>query len=126
MRSSDHFYSDLSGLAKRNRGDKQAIEAAARRAFVAACAPSVGDTCAQAFFEHWLGRYDGLGDSDTALARLGDIASFVTGDWDEETMELDGEDWASFNDILSAEAEDLDMEVLARLMTFLVERGALD
>lgn len=113
-------------MARRHRGDPSALSEAARRAFVAAATPHIGDACAESFFLHWAERYPLVGDGQDALDRLGDIGAFVADQWDDATMRLDQTDWSSFRDILSAEAESLDLDVLSRMMTFLVERGALD
>jgi len=127
MREADHFYSVLEGIKKRSRvgnGMRDSGGDEAKRAFDRLVQPVVGEVVAADLFGWWSEKY-GAGETP-AYDRLGHIASFVLGDFDDAVMELDADDWSAIRDALAGEAEDLDLDILARLMTELVSRGALD
>jgi hypothetical protein len=119
MRASDHFYSELDAIARRGETDLHHPE----RAFLKLAVPVVGEVAAGELFHWWAERHASAG--SVGWAKLGHIASFVLGDYDDSTMDLDSEDWAAIRDIVSAEAEELDLDDLTRLMADLVSRGAL-
>jgi len=119
MRDSDHFYSELETLARRGGTDP----AGAERAFLRLAVPVVGETAAEEIFRYWLERHGAS--SPIAWVKLGHFAAFVLGDYDDATMDLDADDWSAVRDIVSAEAEELDMDDLTRLMADLVSHGAL-
>jgi len=124
MRTSDHFYSELNALERRNRGAAESkIAEDAARSFSALVAPLVGADLADEAFSYWLERY---GRADPPLySKLGHIAAFFLDDYDDQTMDLGKEDWKALKDIVANAAEDLDIDVLSQLMTDLVSRGAL-
>ena len=125
MREADHFYSELSGIARRgaNHSSTDDWKEAPKRAFSRLVDPIVGPVPAEELFRHWLGRH-GSGD-EPRFEKLGHIASFILGDYDDAAMDLDADDWSAIRDIVSAEAEEMDLDELTRLMTDLVSRGAL-
>lgn len=87
-------------------------------------APVVGEDAAEELFRSWIDRY-GSGQAPS-YERLGYIAAFIIGEYDDATMKLGDEDWETIRDIVSAEAESMNLDELTRLMGELVSRGALD
>lgn len=118
MRPSDHFFTELDRIAKR------ADSSEAERAFVRLTAPVIGEDAAAELFRHWVDRY-GSGETP-AFEPLGYLAAFIIGEYDDGTMTLDADDWAAVRDVISAEAESMNLDELTRLMGELVARGALD
>lgn len=117
MRPSDHFFTELDRIAKR------ADLSEAERAFVRMTAPVVGEDAAAELFRGWVDRY-GSG-QPPSYAHLGYIAAFIVGEYDDATMKLGDDDWEAIRDVVSAEAESMNLEELTRLMGELVSRGAL-
>lgn len=119
MRASDHFYSELDGLARRNETDLDFAE----RSFVRLTAPVVGEVASGELFRWWAERHAAA--LPYAWTKLGHLAAFVLGDYDDSSMDLDSADWSAIRDIVSAEAEVMNLDELTRLMAELVSRGAL-
>jgi hypothetical protein len=124
MKPSDHFYSELDASARRNRGLFTAAVESAALSFSRLVSPTVGGDVADELFGWWRERY-GLSDQPR-WEKLGHIASFVLGDYDDTTMDLDRDDWEAIRDVLSDAADELDLDVLGKLMADLVSHGALD
>jgi hypothetical protein len=123
MRASDHFYTELDLAARRNRGSTVSAAEEASYAFRRLVGPTVGEDTAEELFNWWLERHGG---ETPRWDKLGHIGAFILGDYDAATMDLDQEDWEAIRDILSAAADELDLDVLSRLMSDLVSRGVLD
>ncbi len=119
MRASDHFYSELDGISRRGETDT----AYAERSFLKLTIPVLGETASEEIFRWWAERYGA--EQPFLWEKLGHFAAFVLGEYDDQTMDLDSEDWAAARDIISAEAEELAMDELTRLMSDLVSHGAL-
>jgi len=119
MRASEHFYSELDGISRRNETKLDYAE----RAFAKLTAPVVGETASEELFRWWAERHAAA--APFRWEKLGHLASFVLGDYDDSTMDLDSDDWAAVRDIVSAEAEEMNLDDLTRLMAELVSRGAL-
>lgn len=85
--------------------------------------PVVGEIVTEDLFDHWMGKYGGGEAPD--FERLGDLASFLVGDFDDDRMRLDGEDWEAIRDCVSAEADEMNLDQLTRIMSDLVSHGAL-
>lgn len=97
--------------------------AEAERVFKRLVVPVLGEEAASELFLHWRDRY-GSGETPN-FEVLGHLASFIIGEYDDASMKLDAEDWETIREILSAEAETLNLDELTRLMGDLVSRGAL-
>ncbi|GAB1481918.1 hypothetical protein MASR2M78_07330 [Treponema sp.] len=126
MHAVDHFYSELVALEKRNRGlpdadGKMAMDTS--RSFNALVAPIVGADASNDAFLDWLDRYGKL--NPVQYSKLGHIAAFFLGDYDDETMDLVPDDWKALREIVSDAAEQLDLDTLSRLMSDLLSHGAL-
>ncbi|MDR1249597.1 MAG: hypothetical protein LBK63_09870 [Treponema sp.] len=63
---------------------------------------------------------------DTALRKLGFMAAFFLGDYDEETMLLEKDDWDEIRGTLEDVSGEIDLITLTALMGELLSRGALD
>lgn len=124
MRESDHFYSELVLAARRNRGSPAAAIEEASLAFSHLVSSIVGTDIADELFGWWQQRY--AGGESPQWEKLGHMAAFTLGDYDVATMDLDKDDWEAIRDILSDAADELDLDVLSRLMADLVSHGALD
>jgi hypothetical protein len=124
MRPSDHFYSELDAAARRNRDSLEVALESAVLSFSRLIAPTVGGDVAEALFDWWRERYGSM--DKPQWEKLGHIAAFVLGDYDDRSMDLDRDDWEAIRDVLSDAADELDLSVLSRLMADLVSHGALD
>lgn len=120
MRASEHFYTELEGIARKANAEPSSAE----HAFYRLTAPIVGEAAAEELFRFWEERHAAAGAID--WPKLGHLASFILGDYDDATMDLNKDDWAAVRDIMSAEAEEMNLEDLTRIMADLVSRGALD
>jgi len=134
MRPADHIYSELEAIArslqtakarapeKSVASTKSALESA-KTIFMRLSVPILGDSAASELFAWWSERY---GSTDKPhFEKLAHIGSFLIGEYDDEKMDLDMDDWTYIRDSISAEAEEMNMDTLSRLMTDLVNRGAL-
>jgi len=134
MRPADHIYSELEAIARSLKAANarapekylasnfSAIESA-KTIFLRLAVPILGESAASELFVWWSERHGTAG--EPRFEKLAHIGSFLIGDYDEEKMDLDAEDWAYIRDSISAEAEEMNMDTLSRLMTDLVDRGAL-
>ncbi len=75
---------------------------------------------------YWTERYGNTLTTDagrkTALEWFGAALALLSGCF-ADTMTFPDEDWEEIRDIVSAEAENLDMDLLVSIMTVIVERG---
>jgi hypothetical protein len=120
MRPADHF------LSKADRVSAAALDRQTRlrfeRDFSALVAPVLGAMAAADLYNRTLNRAPG----NTALRKLGGMAAFFLGDYDEETMPLEKEDWEEIQGTLEDVSEEIDIRTLTSLMGELLSRGALD
>jgi hypothetical protein len=63
--------------------------------------------------------------SRSRYRRLGFIAAFLLGDFDDDSMELDDEDWVNIRETLEDASTGMDLETLTSLMGELLSRGRL-
>jgi hypothetical protein len=59
------------------------------------------------------------------LQKLGGMAAFFLGEYDEETMPLDDDDWQEIREILEDVSGEMDINTLTSLMGELLSRGFL-
>jgi hypothetical protein len=131
MRPVEHFLSLLDRLEQdRDTADstarKRENEAAENRLvqeFVSLAAPVIGavaaeDLCAAALERLKTGRPRGY-------RKLGFIAAFLLEDFDDDSMELDEEDWEDIRETLEDASGEMDIETLTNLMGGLLSRGKL-
>ena len=83
---------------------------------------------AENFWTFWLDRYaDALGNTDNrgiAIDRLVSLMALLTGSFDD-TMDFSNEEWEDIREIVSAEAEDMEMDRLMEIMSVIVSRGVI-
>jgi len=134
MRPADHIYSELELIAhslqaaKARAPEKSAalIKSAlesAKTIFMRPAVPILGESAASELFAWWSDRHGSA--DEPRFEKLAHIGSFLIGDYDDEKMDLDTDDWVYIRDSISAEAEEMNMDTLSRLMTDLVNRGAM-
>jgi hypothetical protein len=119
MRPVDHF------LAKLDRVSAAPLDSRARlrleRDFSALVAPVLGATAAADLCSRTLDRAA----ADAGLQKLGAMAAFFLGEYDEKTMPLEKEDWEEIRGTLEDVSQELDLKTLTVLMGELLSRGAL-
>jgi hypothetical protein len=120
MRPADHF------LAKAARVSPGALDGQTRsrfeRDFVALAAPVLGAAVAADLYNRTLDRVA----TDAALRKLGAMAAFFLGDYDEGAMPLERDDWEEIRETLEDISEEIDLTTLTTLMGELLSRGVLD
>jgi hypothetical protein len=132
MRPIDHFFSQLERL---ERSLKPGELPAQRdldylsRDFTTLTGPVIGAPAAADMFDRALLRA-GCGGIQAAktvsLERFGAIAAFFIGEFDENTMELETEDWEDIRDTLEDISEEINIETLTSLMGELLSRGKFE
>jgi hypothetical protein len=120
MRPVDHF------LAKVDRVSSDALDGQTRRRFErdfsALVAPVLGAAVAADLYNRTLDRAA----ADIALRKLGAMAAFFLGDYDEKTIPLEQDDWEEIRGTLEDVSEEIDIKTLTTLMGELLSRGVLD
>ncbi|HQB88407.1 MAG TPA: hypothetical protein PLJ76_05290 [Treponemataceae bacterium] len=128
MTNLDKFYSDAhKSLARADRnGSPTTLAAELQRSFME-WTRSYGNL-AENFWTFWLDRYaDALGNTDNrgiAIDRLVSLMALLTGSFDD-TMDFSNEEWEDIREIVSAEAEDMEMDRLMEIMSVIVSRGVI-
>ena len=83
---------------------------------------------AQNLLTFWTDRYAGaLGNEktrDTAIERLVSLMALITGVFDDD-MDFADTEWEDIREIVTAEAEDMEMDRLMEIMSIIVSRGVL-
>jgi hypothetical protein len=118
MRPVDHFLSKADRASALDRQTRLRFE----QDFSALAAPVLGATAAADLYNRTLNRVPG----NAALGKLGAMAAFFLGDYDEETMPLEKEDWEEIRGTLEDVSEEIDIKTLTGLMGDLLSRGVLD
>jgi hypothetical protein len=120
VRPVDHF------LSKADRVSPSALDEQTRRRFErdfsALVAPVLGAATAADLYKRTIDRVD----TDLALRKLGAMAGFFLGDYDETTMPLERDDWEEIRGTLEDVSEQIDIKILGALMGELLSRGVLD
>jgi hypothetical protein len=120
MRPADHF------LAKVDRVSSGVLDDQTRRRFErdfsVLVAPVLGAAVAADLYNRTLDRVA----ADAALRKLGAMAAFFLGDYDEKTMPLERDDWEEIRGTLEDVSEEIDIKTLTTLMGELLSRGVLD
>lgn len=125
MTNLDKFYSDMQktvGLHGRD-GNTDALAKELERTFLV-WNKSHG-TLAENLLAFWGERYGRFLDTEearmTAVERLGALMALLGGDFDE-THKFPEADWDEIRDIVSAEAETMNMDTLTGIMSVIVSR----
>jgi hypothetical protein len=128
MRPADHFFSKLASL----EGSLQAgsinlsgpEQERLARSFSRLAAPALGSSAAEDLCYRTLERLRGC--PPGALRRLGALAAFFLGEYDDASMSLEEEDWEEIRETLEDASGDMDLQTLTALMGDLLSRGILD
>jgi hypothetical protein len=130
MRPIDHFFSQLSRFEAGPGLDGKQL-ARLSGDFTALVAPLTGARTAGELFDRALGRMELTGGPEKSggrrpsLQKLGAIAAFFTGEFDDETMSLDDDDWEDLRETLEEISGEMDIDVLTALMGELLNRGKI-
>jgi hypothetical protein len=121
MRPVEHFLSLLDRLE--GSGDAEVSEDRLIREFTGLAAPVIGpdaagDLCADALDRLKTKR-------PLRYRKLGFIAAFLLGDFDDGSMELDEDDWEDIRETLEDVSTGMNLETLTKLMGELLSRGKL-
>jgi hypothetical protein len=119
MRPADHFLSKIDRISPASLDDR--TRSRLEREFSALLAPVLGAAVAADLYNRTLDRA-----ADAALRKLGAMAAFFLGDYDEETMPLEKEDWEEIRETLKDVSGEIDIKTLTALMGELLFRGVLD
>jgi hypothetical protein len=129
MRPIDLFFSRIGRLEAAPGFDRRRL-ARLSGDFAALVAPLIGERTAGELFNRALERAGCPGGAEKpggghSLQSLGAIAAFFTGEFDDETMSLEDEDWEDIRETLEEISGEIDMNVLTALMGELLSRGKL-
>jgi hypothetical protein len=128
MRPIDHFFSRLDRLEASPDSDKKQI-ARISIDFISLVAPVTGGRTAGELFNRALERIKHSGSTGkpggAPFRNLGAIAAFFTGEFDDETMILEDEDWEDIRETLEEISGEIDINTLTALMGELLNRGKI-
>ncbi|AEF85456.1 hypothetical protein TREPR_0760 [Treponema primitia ZAS-2] len=122
MQPIDHFFSKIIALEYSGGGAEGRNRL--RQDFSRLVAPVLGASGAEDLWVRTLELIAGQGPE--ALRKLGSMAAFFIGDYDEETMALDKEDWQEIRETLEDVSGEINIDTLTELMGDLLSRGVLD
>ncbi len=120
MYRSASFARTLSQLKKTTSGP-EALEAAAREAFEAACTPLPVPMRDELFAYAWDLMVSGERDEEV----LGTLVDLVWEDYDDRNDPLESDDWLFLGDLIDAYAADMDVPRIQYIMERIVARGLL-
>jgi hypothetical protein len=112
-----------SGINARNR-EREAEEDRLAREFVSLTMPVIGAAAAEDLCAAVLDRLKAK--RLPRYQKLGFIAAFLLDDFDDDSMELDDDDWEDIRETLEDVSTDMNLETLTNLMDDLLSRGKLD
>jgi hypothetical protein len=120
----DHFIARLDRLAASLTGDIAPLSMEqVKREFVALIAPVLGLSPAEhlvAYIQEHIGK-----DTPNSLRKMGYIAAFFLGEYDDASMPLEAEDWQEIQETIEDASEKIDITVLTSLMDGLLSRRLL-
>jgi hypothetical protein len=127
MRPSDHFFSKLASLesspaAGLSPKDRSRLE----QDFSHLIASVLGADAAADLCYRTLDQITRPADLPPALRKLGAMAAFFLGEYDETSMPLEGDDWQTIRNTLEDVSGEMDINTLTVLMGELLSRGILD
>ncbi len=132
MRPIDHFFSQIDSAARVFQGknitflDREGQQTRDRliNAFSGLAAPVLGKNAASDLCLYCLDRVEG--EKPETLQKLGYMAAFLTGEYDDNTMKLDEDDWNEIRETLEDVSGEIDLNTLTELLADLLDRGILD
>ncbi|MDR1949715.1 MAG: hypothetical protein LBQ38_10005 [Spirochaetaceae bacterium] len=111
----DHFLSKLAT----QEGESPWIQ----REFSRLTAPVIGKAASEDIYYRTLERI--RGQKPTTLLKLGYIAAFFMGEYDESSMPLEEEDWREIRGTVEDASEAMNIDTLTGLMNDLLSKGLL-
>ncbi|MDR2028036.1 MAG: hypothetical protein LBP93_00710 [Treponema sp.] len=128
MRPAEHFFSKLALSERSLQSGPISLSGQERerlgRAFSRLIAPVLGASAAEDLCYRTLERLAGRPAGD--LRKLGALAAFFLGEYDDAAMSLEEEDWEEIRETLEDASGDMDLQTLTALMGELLSRGVLD
>jgi hypothetical protein len=124
MRPVEHFLSKLDRVSSAPWDDRTRLRF--ERDFGALVAPVLGAAVAADLYNRTLDRPVHNAAPHAALRKLGCMAAFFLGEYDEATMPLEKDDWDEIRGTLEDVSGEIDLTTLTALMGELLSRGALD
>jgi hypothetical protein len=121
MRPIDHFISQLdrSPVSSQDGESLNRIE----RDLVSLIAPAIGVGPAEDFSGRILDRKKT--NTTGSLRKIGYMAAFFLGEYDDASMPLEAEDWQEIKESIEDASEEIDIAALTILMNGLLSRGLL-
>jgi hypothetical protein len=126
----DHFLSKLTALARSPgtgpgsfSGDGAELSGWIGREFCGLTAPLIGKAAAEDLCRRTLERL--RGQNPESLLKLGYMAAFFLGEYEESSMPLEAEDWREVKETVEDASEVIDIDILTGLMDSLLSRGLL-
>jgi hypothetical protein len=131
MKPIDHFFSQIDVVVRSFRGnnlifsDREGQQSQDRlmNAFSSLTAPVIGKTAADDICLYCLNKLEG--ENPESLQKLGFIAAFLLGEYDENSMNLDSSDWNEIKDTLNDVSGEINLDTLTELLGDLLNRGVL-
>jgi hypothetical protein len=135
MRPVEHFLSlierleqgrdtgGVSGGGGAGKRENEGTEDRLVREFVNLAGPVIGAAAAEDLSAAALDRIKAKG--SRGYRKIGFIAAFLLGDFDDDSMELDDDDWEDIRETLEDVSGEMDIETLTGLMGELLSRGRL-
>jgi hypothetical protein len=128
MTEIDKFFSDADRIIARSStpGNSSANKSGAELSRLFLASTRDFGTLGTELANYWTERYSknlaSNEDKKTAVDWLGSALALLFGCF-TASMDFPDSDWAEIREIVSAEAENLDMDLLVSIMTIIVERG---
>jgi hypothetical protein len=115
--------SGFSDASMENR-ESEAVENHLIREFISLATPVIGASSAEDLCVSVMGRL--RTEHSPRYRKIGFIAAFLLGDFDDDSMELDDSDWENVRETLEDASTGMRLETLTSLMGELLSRGKLD
>ncbi|GHV89369.1 hypothetical protein AGMMS50267_17290 [Spirochaetia bacterium] len=126
MQPIDHYFSILAGTERSlvtidPQNVRLQSNSQAAREFSRLLAPIIGAEAAETLYSRTVTAL--AGQTPGTLAKLGYIAAFFLGVYEENTMTLDEQDWQEIRDTIEDASETMNLDTLTGLMDALLSTG---
>ncbi len=121
MQASDKLRSDIARTVGKARLDAPLSVKEPLRILIERNLPMIPPGARDEVYASFSRKYDTK--PDAAVTWLGDVCSVFLDEYEGST--LTKEDWIELRDIVNAEAGDFDIELLSRIMSLVLDNGAL-
>jgi hypothetical protein len=131
MKPIDHLFSQIDSVTRSFRGntlvfsDREGQQSKDRliHAFSSLTSPVIGKNAAGDICCYCFDKIEGQALEN--LQKLGFIAAFLIGEYDNETMKLDADDWNEIKETLDEVSGEINLDTLTELLGNLLDRGVL-